>query len=314
MPENVGIILQWSAAALFGGAVLLLALALWYLVQRHRAIRTGATLTSMRRAEMRQVALHDSALFRSFLPLISSVAVSVNRLGLDPIRQYLHDPYVRAGYPWGLDDDEVVALGVLLAAGFALGLGFVAAAFAGLMFVWVGLIGLPLGFVALAGHLKGKADERRIEILRSLPYALDLLVLMLRSGTSMRIAMARVIDDYARHPLGVELGQVLAEIDVGAHRADAFKKMADRLKIPDITSLVDAIVQSEELGWPLADTLERLADRINAERMLRAQATAGAAGVYVMLPSTLVLLSAVILLFAPFIVTYIVTKGGNLVQ
>jgi tight adherence protein C len=311
MPGNVGIILQWAAAGLFGGAVLLLALAVWYLIQRQRAIRSGTTHTSMRRAEMRQMALHDSALFRLCLPLISSVAVSVNRLGLDPIRQYLHDPYVRAGYPGGMDDDEVVATGVLLAIAFALGLGFVAAAIVGIAFAWVGLIGLPLGFVALVGHLKSQADVRRIEILRALPYALDLLVLMLRSGTSMRIALSRVIEDYLRHPLGVELGQVLAEIDVGAHRADAFKKMADRLKIPDITSLVDAIVQSEELGWPLADTLERLADRMNAERMLRAQATAGAAGVYVMLPSTLVLLSAVILLFAPFIVSYIVT--GSLV-
>jgi tight adherence protein C len=309
MPGNVGIILQWAAAGLFGGAVLLLALAVWYLIQRQRAIRSGMTPTSMRRAEMRQIALQESSLFRFSLPLISSLAVSVNRLGLEPIRQYLHDPYVRAGYPGGLDDDEVVATGVLLAVGFVLGLGFVAAAIVGVAFVWVGLIGLPLGFVALVGHLKNKAEERRIEILRALPYALDLLVLMLRSGTSMRIAMARVIEDYMRQPLGVELGQVLAEIDVGAHRADAFKKMADRLKIPDITSLVDAIVQSEELGWPLADTLERLADRINAERMLRAQATAGAAGVYVMLPSTLVLLSAVILLFGPFIVSYIVT--GN---
>jgi hypothetical protein len=88
--------------------------------------------------------------------------------------------------------------------------------------------------------------------------------------------------------------------------------MADRLKIPDITSLGDAIVQSEELGWPLADTLERLADRINAERILNAQATAGAAGVYVMLPSTLVLMSAVLLLFAPFVVRYLVT--GTLVD
>jgi len=171
----------------------------------------------------------------------------------------------------------------------------------------VALVGIPLGFVATVSHLKSRADEREAEILRALPYALDLLVLMLRSGTSMRIALSRVIDDYQRHALGVEFGQVLAEIDVGSPRAEAFKKMAERLKIPDITSLVDAIVQSEELGWPLAETLERLADRINAERVLQAQAKAGAAGVYVMVPSTLVLLSAILMLFAPFIVLYIVT-------
>lgn len=298
-------ILQIAAAALFGAAVLLLALAAWTLIQRQRAIRAGASLTSMRRAEMRQLALEKSPLFRLFLPIITGLSSSVGQLGLDPLREYIHVPYVRAGYPGGLDDDEVVATGILVSAAFTFFIGFISTAFFGIAFSWLALIGIPAGFVALVLHLRARAREREIEILRALPYSLDLLVLMLRSGTSMRIALGRVIDDYARHPLGVELGQVIAEVDVGAHRADAFKKMAERLKIPDITSLVDAIVQSEELGWPLADTLERLADRINAERVLTAQATAGAAGVYVMLPSTLVLLSAVLLLFAPFIVSYI---------
>ncbi len=311
MSGSTAIILQWAAAGLFGGAVILMALAAWYLIQRHRAIRSGSTLTSMRRAEMRQIALSESALFGFLLPLISSIGVTVTRVGLEPLRQYIHDPYVRAGYPGGLDDDEVVATGVLLAGAFTLALAFIIMALFGLAFAWIALIGIPLGFVALVAHLQNKADERQVLIMRALPYSLDLLVLMLRSGTSMRIALARVIEDYTKHPLGMELGQVVAEIDVGAHRAEAFKKMAERLKIPDITSLVDAIVQSEELGWPLADTLERLADRINSERILRAQATAGAAGVYVMLPSTLVLLAAVLLLFAPFIVTYLVT--GNIV-
>jgi tight adherence protein C len=311
MNGDSAMILQWVAAGLFGGAVLLMTLAAWFLIQRQRSIRSGTTLTSMRRAEMRQIALSQNPLFVFFLPLISSIGTTVNRLGLEPLRQYIHDPYVRAGYPGGLDDDEVVATGVLVAGAFTLGMAFIIMSLGGIAFSWIALIGIPLGFVALVAHLQSKADERQVLILRALPYALDLLVLMLRSGTSMRIALARVIEDYDRHPLGMELGQVVAEIDVGAPRAEAFKKMAERLKIPDITSLVDAIVQSEELGWPLADTLERLADRINSERVLRAQATAGAAGVYVMLPSTLVLLAAVLLLFAPFIVTYLVT--GNIV-
>lgn len=303
---ELALALKLLAALLFGTAVVLFALAAWNLLQRHRGGLHVAP-TSMRRAEMRQLGLAESPLLRFFLPLISSLAVTVKNLGLEPLRQYIHDPYVRAGYPGGLDDDEVVATGILLSAAFTLAIAFVSAALFGLAFSWIALVGIPLGFFILVAHLQSLADERQVEILRSLPYALDLLVLMLRSGTSMRIAMARVIEDYTRNPLGTELGQVLAEIDVGSPRADAFKKMAERLKIPDITSLVDAIVQSEELGWPLADTLERLADRINAERMLRAQTTAGAAGVYVMLPSTLVLLSAILLLFAPFIVLYLVT-------
>jgi len=309
------LIVQIVAAGLFGVAAVLLAFAAYRLVMRQRGGiggRGGATLTSMRRAEMRQRAMQTSPVFRFALPIIASLSGTMNRLGLEPLRQYVHEPYVRAGYPGGLDDDELVATGALLSILLTILVGFLSVVFFGVAFAWLALLGLPLGYMAVAAHLKSQAREREVEIMRAMPYALDLLVLMLRSGTSMRIALGRLIDDYTRHPLGIELGQVIAEIDVGSPRTEAFKKMAERLKIPDITSLVDAIVQSEELGWPLADTLERLADRINAERILNAQATAGAAGVYVMLPSTLVLMSAVLLLFAPFIVRYLVT--GTLVD
>jgi tight adherence protein C len=300
------LVLKLLAAGMFGGAVMLLVLAAWGLLQRARGGGIGAPV-SMRRAEMRQHALQESPVFRATLPFISAIGGTVRQIGLEPLRQYVHLPYVRAGYPGGLEDDEVVAVGILLSAVFTLLMAFLVTALLGVPFAWVALVGIPAGFLALVAHLQSRGEEREVAIMRAMPYALDLLVLMLRSGTSLRIALGRVIEDYDRHPLGIELGQVIAEIDVGAPRAEAFKKLADRLKIPDITSLVDAIVQSEELGWPLADTLERLADRINAERVLQAQAKAGAAGVYVMLPSTLVLLSAILLLFAPFIVLYLVT-------
>ncbi len=313
---NVGLALalKIAAASCFGGAVALLTIAAYRVTQRTRAAGTlrGATSTSMRRADMRQQALRNSEMLRLSMPFISAMGGTVNRLGLDSLREYLHEPYIRAGYPGGLDDDELLAVAVYLGILLTILIGFMAAALFSISWVWLALLGLPLGFMGLAAHLKSRAKERELEIMRAMPYMLDLMVLMLRSGTSMRIALGRVVSDYENHPIGVEFGQVLAEIDVGSPRSEAFKKMALRLKIPDITSLVDAVVQSEELGWPLAETLERLADRINAERILAAQATAGAAGVYVMLPSTLVLLSAVIILFAPFIVQYL--RTGNLID
>jgi len=141
-----------------------------------------------------------------------------------------------------------------------------------------------------------------------MPYVLDLLVLVLRSGTSLNIALARVVGDYQDHPVGEELGQMLSEIEMGAPRTEAVRRLAERVGHTDISAMAESMVQSEELGWPLADTLERQADRMAAERVLAAQAKAGAAGVWVMLPSTLVLVGAVMLLFGPIIVRYM--QGG----
>lgn len=167
---------------------------------------------------------------------------------------------------------------------------------------------LPLGFLGVVSSLKTRADARRLQILRVMPYVLDLMVLILRSGTSMSIALQRVVADYSDHPVGDELGQVLAEMEMGSTRVEALRRLAERVDGADIAALADSIVQSEELGWPLADTLARQADRMAAERVLQAQAKAGTAGVMVMIPSTLVLMAAVLLLFGPMIVRFL--QGG----
>src|SRR4029077_6556409 len=143
---DIGTLFRVLAAALFGGAVALLALAAWTLIQRQRGVTTAAP-TSLRREEMRKFALENSPLFRFFLPFISGLSTFVGRLGLDPLRQYVHDPYVRAGYPGGLDDDEVVATGLIVSGILTVALGFIVVALLGPALAWLALLGVPLGFM-----------------------------------------------------------------------------------------------------------------------------------------------------------------------
>ncbi len=302
MNPTLSLVLKILACGAFGLAVMLIVVGVYYLTRGVRLEAGASTMVSMRRNDMRQRALRKSALWRLLLPWIQLFSALLVRFDLASLREYVSEPYARAGYPGGLDDDEVVALGFILGLGIAAFIAFSTWVFVGGLWMAIGVAGIPIGYIVLVSNLKTRAHLREIQILQGLPYLLDLLVLMLRSGTSLRLALTRVVADYDDHPIGVEFGQVLAEIEVGAVRVDAFKRMSDRLKIQDVTSLTDSIVQSEELGWPLAETLERLADRLSAERILRAQAAAGAAGVLVMLPSTLVLAAAVLLLFSPIIV------------
>jgi len=301
----------YIAPILFGMAIAIVtAVALRTL--KSRPMQTTSSQTSMRRQDMRTRALKSSLTFRVILPLIRFLAGPVERLDLESLRHYTRASYAKAGYPGGLDDDEVVALGFLLGILTSLFLGFTIAVLGSATYAPFGLLGVPIGFLILVSSLKSRAQVREVQILQALPYMLDLMVLLLRAGTSLRIALGRVVADYEDHPIGVEIGQVLAEIDVGSSRIDAFRRLSARLRINDIDSVVDSLVQSEELGWPLADSLERLSDRLSSERILRAQAKAGAAGVIVMIPSTLVLLAAVILLFGPIIVR--ILRSGTIVQ
>lgn len=302
--DTLDMILLILACGTFGVAAALVVVGGYRLTLNAKLSSTGAASTSMRRAEMRSLARRNSLLFRMGEPLLRSMASVVSGMEMESLREYVRKPYGQAGYPGGLDDDEVVTLGIALGVLIAAFVAFSAVVILGFQWVWLGVLGFPMGFLGLVSNLKTRAKLREIQILQGLPYMLDLLVLLLRSGTSLRLALSRVVEDFEGHPLGVELGQVLAEIDVGAPRAECFRRFANRVKIQDIDSFADSIVQSDELGWPLADTLQRLADRISAERLLRAQTTAGQAGVLVMIPSTLVLAAAVLLLFGPLIVRF----------
>ena len=66
----------------------------------------------------------------------------------------------------------------------------------------------------------------------------------------------------------------------------------------------DDLIQSEELGRPVSESLERLAERVRTQRVQEATETAGRAKVLVLIPITLVFVAVLLLLFAPFIVRY----------
>jgi len=301
---NTPEMMKLGASVGFGVAAILLAKAGYGFMRADKLSGLGARDPSQRRAEKRQKALEDSPFYVVLLALLRVPAEVLSRLDVGALRAYMHDPYTKAGYPGGLDDDEVVALGILLSLATGAVAAFLILAFVGPLWAIVGLLFAPLGLFMLVATFQNIAERRQHQILMAMPYVLDLLVLILRAGTSLNLALARVVADYADHPVGEELGQMLAEIEMGAPRAEAMRRLAARLSQPDINALADSMVQSEELGWPLGDTLARQADRMAAERVLNAQAKAGAAGVWVMLPSTLVLLGAVLLLFAPVIVRF----------
>ena len=293
-----------AACAGFGLTAALLVVWIARSIRQAALQQRSAAPPSARRAALRQQARDKSAIFAIILPAIEALAPIFRRKRYAPLRAYASEPYIKSGSPGGLDEAELTVLCLIVGLALAGLISFSLAVMMGPVGLVLGVIGVPFGFMAVVASLKTKADVRQKQISSALPYALDLMVLVLRAGTSVGIALERVAQDYSHHPIGEEFGQVLAEMQMGANRRDAFMRMAQRVELDDIQVLVDNILQAEELGWALADTLERLSDRLNTQRMLQAKESAGTAGVLIMLPSTLILASVIVLLFGPLIVKY----------
>src|SRR6266581_4460525 len=148
-----------------------------------------------------------------------------------------------------------LALGLL----FPIGLPNVVAAL-----LW-GAVSAVLGFIGPSLWLEQRIGRRRHQIQRSLAEATDLLTLVVESGMSLDEGMLSITERF-HNALGDEIGKVLREIRLGRPRMDALENMADKSGVSDLHHLVESIVQSDQMGVPIARLL-----RVQATEMRRRQ-------------------------------------------
>jgi tight adherence protein C len=127
-----------------------------------------------------------------------------------------------------------------------------------------------LGFSFPQLWLQIKINARQKEIRKAMPDALDLLTICVEAGLGFDGAMAKVNQKWDNE-LSLAFGRVLREIQLGKLRREALRDMADRIGIPEMTSFVAAIIQSEQLGVSMAKVLRIQSDQMRIKRRQRAE-------------------------------------------
>jgi len=157
----------------------------------------------------------------------------------------------------------------------------------------------------LRRRLSSQARYRLVMIKRRLPFLLDLLTLLMEAGSTFLQALREAADEFREHPVGAEFGRVLAELNMGKTRVEAFESMRQRLSDDEITSIIGSIVQGEKLGTPLARLFRTQADVLRIKRTQRAETLAGEAGVKMLMPAVLVMAATVIIILGPFLLNFL---------
>jgi tight adherence protein C len=162
-----------------------------------------------------------------------------------------------------------------------------------------GVIGYALGGLLLfypTVWLYSEAQRRQRQIEQELPDFLDILAITVTAGLGFRVAMERV-GATLEGPLAEEIRRTLRRMDVGVRRRTAFVELRERNPRSATMGLfVTAIVQSEELGAPLADTLNQLAGDMRREFAQSARRRAARAAPRVSLIITMVIMPAIVAL------------------
>jgi tight adherence protein C len=109
------------------------------------------------------------------------------------------------------------------------------------------------------------ATKRQREIKRSLPDIMDLLVVSVEAGLAFDMALTKIVDTY-QGTVALEFHRALREMQVGRSRKEALKDMSERVNLPELSSLVNAIIQSEQLGVGLGKVLRIQSDLIREKR------------------------------------------------
>ena len=132
-----------------------------------------------------------------------------------------------------------------------------------------------------------------------MPDALDLLTICVEAGLGFDSAMAKVSEKW-ENELSLAFARIIQEVQLGKLRRDAMRDMAERVGIPEMTSFVAAIIQSEQLGVSMAKVLRIQSEQMRVKRRQFAEEEAHKAPVKMLIPMGLLIFpSLMIVLLAP---------------
>jgi Flp pilus assembly protein TadB len=174
------------------------------------------------------------------------------------------------------------------------------------LFAWlaesvpIGLAGAGAAFLVPDLLAKASRERRQEEIRRDLPDVLSLISLGVDSGLSLDAGLRHVSEEFRHGPIPAEIGRMLGEVRFGARRHHAWREMARRMKSPELSEVVEALVQADQMGTGLSQSLRALEEQARGRHRQHLEEQAGKAPVKLIFPLTFCIFPSVfIVLLGP---------------
>ena len=254
-------------------------------------------------ATLEEIELSQPLSDRVILPLARKVGELALRFTPQNALQSTQRKIELAGSPRGLEPSlfwilrfvAAIALGALMAFLMTIGVK---------NWPWSTKVLIIFGFMVFGFYLPelflvSKIQRRQKEIRKAMPDALDLLTICVEAGLGFDGALQKVNEKWDNE-LALAFGRVLKEIQLGKLRREALRDMADRMGVPEMTSFVAAVIQSEQLGVSMAKVLRIQSDQMRIKRRQLAEEEAHKAPLKMLIPMGLLIFpSLVIVLMTP---------------
>ncbi len=132
-------------------------------------------------------------------------------------------------------------------------------------------------------------ESRQERIRKAFPEALDLMVICSEAGLSLTATVQRVAREIAQisPDLGYELALLSIELNMFSDRRRALQNFSDRLDSPYFKSIISNIMQAEQYGTPVAQTMRTISEQFRQDRLVEAEERAAKLPVLLSLPMML---------------------------
>jgi tight adherence protein C len=242
-------------------------------------------------------------------PLLRLLAQAGGRMQQPAAPRDLEARIAAAGRPAGLGTRELMAAKLAAAgAGAATALLLASAAPARLALLLL-LAGPVAGFLAPDLWLARRAAERARRIRHELPALLDLLRVVVESGSSLPRAL-QAVGARTHGPLATEWRGVGREVALGEPLERALDGVAERAPLPEVHALNAALDRARRHGTPLAETLSAQARDARFALARHAREEAARAGPKIQLVVALLLVPSVLLLVAAALLAALLSPGA----
>jgi len=260
---------------LAGSAFLLISLQIFHTNQMSRRMKDFIDEDTRKPTDRQQVAtiarqFSGSLASRIIFPYVRNIAQFFGRLTPAGLIEYIQKQLLIAGNPNNLGWREIVGMCIILGfVGFGAGFLYLRREISMLNLLLAILIGV-LSTMLPIYWLRAKALARQKKIRKGLPDALDMLSICATAGLGFDQAMQRIAE-YWNTPIGLEFGRLITEMEMGLSRRDALRNMSDRIQVNEVSSFVAFVLQSEQIGMSISDTLRTHAAQMRVERRFKAQ-------------------------------------------
>ncbi len=150
--------------------------------------------------------------------------------------------------------------------------------------------------------IKGKIQQRQQEIIRNMPFAVDMLALSVEAGLDFIAAMSKVNEKAKPSALTNEFQILMKEIQIGASRAEALRNMAWRVDLIQISSFCATLIAADSVGASIGPILKALSVEIRQKRSSEVEKAGATAATKILFPMLFLIVPAVfIVVGAPLI-------------